>query len=112
MISYEMPEFTNDLGFSQLDIIVYPAVYILFTTILFSVRVAVFPVHISVTYPIASTDYMFFTSKLSFFNLSIEKAIAMDTDNGRPSGTATMMIATAIEKKSIALVSVSFSRRV
>jgi hypothetical protein len=60
--------------------------------------VAVLPVQISVICPIDSIAVKFLTKRLSFFKVSIEKAIAMETERGRPSGTATIMTATAIVK--------------
>ena len=42
--------------------------------------------------------------------MSIEKAIAIEMERGRPSGTATITIETAMEKKSKIFKRVSFER--
>ena len=64
----------------------------------FLVKVAVLPVHISVTYPCYSIAANFLTNKLSDLRVSIEKAIAMEIERGRPSGTATTMMAIEMVK--------------
>ena len=81
------------------------------TYISFLVKVAVLPVQISVTYPIDSTAARFLTKRLSFFKVSIEKAIAIEIESGRPSGTATIITATAIVKYSKIVLRVSFDKR-
>lgn len=68
------------------------------------------PVHISVTYPIPSMADNFLISKLSDFKVSIENAIAIEIESGRPSGTATIITATEIVKKSRILTKVSLER--
>jgi hypothetical protein len=60
--------------------------------------VAVFPVQICWIWPRVSGAYRFLTNKLSFFMTSTEKAIAIETASGRPSGTATITIETPIVK--------------
>lgn len=67
------------------------------------------PVHISVTDPIFSHASSFFTSNYSFLSVSTEKAIAIEIERGSPSGTATMITATAIVKLLSTLMRVSVS---
>lgn len=43
--------------------------------------------------------------------MSIEKAIAIEIESGRPSGTATIITATAIVKYSKIVLRVSFDKR-
>ena len=73
----------------------------------FLVRVAVLPVQIVLTVPIVSHASKFLTSKLSYFMVSIEYAREIDTAKGSPSGTATIMMVSAVVKKSNSLIRVS-----
>lgn len=50
----------------------------------------------------------FLIKRLSFLSVSIEKAMAIEIDKGRPSGTATIIIAIEMVKKSRILTAVSF----
>lgn len=74
----------------------------------FLVSVAVLPVQISVTVPIISQAFRFLTNSLSPFIVSIENANERDTARGRPSGTATIMMATAMVKISMIFSRVKF----
>jgi len=47
----------------------------------------------------------------SFFNLSVERAIARETANGRPSGMATIKITMAIIRISVHFKTVAFEKR-
>ena len=64
----------------------------------FLVRVAVFPVRISFTNPRFSQAIIFLTKRLSFFMISTEKAIEIETARGSPSGIATIIIVNAVVK--------------
>jgi hypothetical protein len=69
------------------------------TVISFFVSVPVLSLQTAVAAPIVSQDASTRTMQLSFIMAFIEKARAMVTARGRPSGMATATNATAIRKK-------------
>ena len=68
------------------------------TVMLFCVNVPVLSVQMQVALPITSQEARVFTKLLSSFILFTLYARAIVTANGRPSGTATTIIVTAIKK--------------
>jgi hypothetical protein len=68
------------------------------------VRVAVFPVMISLSWPAVSRAPRFLMRRCSYLRVSTEKAIAIEMTRGMPSGMQTIRRAIAVEARSMARV--------